>query len=77
MTWFQSEIDCVRQWGHDQGFLCALLALQPGRDCLCFVEKEKMLKSSLFSPHLRKKYNFPILEFYFCSLPGGEQGGGI
>ena len=71
MTWFQSEIDCVRQWGHeeqwghDQGFLCALLALQPGRDCLCFVEKEKMLKWSLFSPHLRKKSNFPILEFYF------------
>ena len=32
-------------------------------------------------PHLvlilRKKSNFPILEFYFCSLPGGEQGGGI
>ena len=48
MTWFQSEIDCVRhwgleeQWGHDQGFLCALFPLQPGRDCLCFVEKEIM-----------------------------------
>ena len=34
MTWFQTEIDCfedVRQWGHDQGFLCglALPPLQP------------------------------------------------
>ena len=29
------------------------------------LKKEKMLKWSLFSPHLRKKSNFPILEFYF------------
>ena len=51
MTWFQSEISCFEdvrqwgheeQWGHDQGFLCALHSVQSGRDCLCFVEKEKM-----------------------------------
>ena len=36
VSWFQSEIDCVRQWGleeqwgHEQGLLCALPSLQVG-----------------------------------------------
>ena len=57
MSWFQSEIDCVRQWGleeqwgHEQGLLCALPPLQVGSVVSWFQSEIDCVRQWGLGPH--------------------------
>ena len=74
MTWFQSDVSALKMSGSGDmkssgdmtkaSFVPYLLFNQV-ETASVLLKKKKMLIWSLFSPHLRKKSNFPILEFDF------------
>ena len=81
MTWFQSDFSALKMSGSgdmkSSGDMTKVSSvpyflLNQVEIASVLLKKEKKLKWSLLSPHLRKKSNFHILVFYFCFLPGSK-----